>query len=73
MPITYTMEKSKKGKPYVRSVTEGQVTVEDARDLVVAVHTVESALTRIYRKLGVRSRSELALRFAGRPGGSVQP
>lgn len=36
MPITYTMEKSKKGKPYVRSVTEGQVTVEDARDLVVA-------------------------------------
>jgi DNA-binding CsgD family transcriptional regulator len=27
------------------------------------VHTVEAALTRIYAKLGVRSRSELTLRL----------
>ncbi|HET7014727.1 MAG TPA: AAA family ATPase [Streptosporangiaceae bacterium] len=40
---------------------------EVARDLVIAVHSVESALTSVYRKLGVRSRSELAARFASGP------
>jgi DNA-binding CsgD family transcriptional regulator len=29
----------------------------------VTVHTVESNLTRIYEKLGVRSRTELARRL----------
>ena len=33
---------------------------EVAAELVVTVHTVEAALTRIYAKLGVRSRTELA-------------
>jgi DNA-binding CsgD family transcriptional regulator len=28
------------------------------------VHTVEKALTRIYARLGVRSRTELALKLA---------
>jgi DNA-binding NarL/FixJ family response regulator len=37
---------------------------EVASELVVAVHTVESALTRIYGKLGVRSRTELARHLA---------
>lgn len=54
-------------------VARGLSNREVARDLVIEVHTVESALTHIYRKLGVRSRSELALRFARRPGNSFQP
>jgi DNA-binding NarL/FixJ family response regulator len=33
---------------------------EAAAELVVAVHTIEAALTRVYAKLGVRSRTELA-------------
>ena len=35
-------------------------TSEVAAELVVSVHTVESTLTQVYRKLGVRSRTELA-------------
>ena len=49
-------------------VARGLSNREVASELVIAVHSVESALTRVYRKLGVRSRSELALRFAARPG-----
>jgi DNA-binding CsgD family transcriptional regulator len=49
-------------------VARGLSNREVAGELVIAVHSVESALTRVYRKLGVRSRSELALRFAARPG-----
>jgi DNA-binding CsgD family transcriptional regulator len=48
-------------------VARGLTNREVARDLVIAVHSVESALTSVYRKLGVRSRSELAARFAARP------
>jgi DNA-binding CsgD family transcriptional regulator len=33
---------------------------EVAAALFVTVHTVEAHLTRIYRKLGIRSRRELA-------------
>ncbi len=47
-------------------VARGHTNREVAAELVVALHTVESALTRIYSKLGVRSRSELTLRFAAR-------
>jgi DNA-binding NarL/FixJ family response regulator len=35
-----------------------------AAELFVSVHTIEAALTRIYSKLHVRSRTELAARFA---------
>ena len=45
-------------------VAEGRPNKEVAAELVVSVHTVEGALTRVYRKLGVRSRAELARRFA---------
>ena len=45
-------------------VAEGRSNKEVAAALVVSVHTVEAALTRVYRKLGVRSRAELARRFA---------
>ena len=48
-------------------VAGGSSNKEVAAALVVTVHTVEGALTRVYRKLGVRSRTELAARFAGEP------
>ena len=48
-------------------VGRGLSNKEVAAELVVTVRTVESNLTRIYRKLGVRSRAELAHRLsAGR-------
>src|SRR5947208_3898886 len=46
-------------------VAEGKTNREVAAILVVADRTVESALTQIYRKLDVRSRTELARRLAG--------
>jgi DNA-binding NarL/FixJ family response regulator len=47
-------------------VAEGKTNKEAAAILVVADRTIESALTQIYRKLGVRSRTQLA-RKLGRP------
>ena len=44
-------------------VAEGQTNREVAAALFVTEHTVEGALTRAYRKLGVRSRTELAHRL----------
>jgi DNA-binding NarL/FixJ family response regulator len=41
-------------------VAEGKTNREVAAELVLSVHTVEAALTSVYRKLGVRSRTELA-------------
>jgi DNA-binding CsgD family transcriptional regulator len=45
-------------------VGEGRTNREVAAALFVTEHTVEAALTRVYRKLGVRSRAELAHRLA---------
>jgi DNA-binding CsgD family transcriptional regulator len=44
-------------------VAEGRTNREVAAALFVTEHTVEGALTRVYRKLGVRSRTELAHRL----------
>jgi DNA-binding CsgD family transcriptional regulator len=44
-------------------VAEGRTNREVAAALFVTEHTVEGALTRAYRKLGVRSRAELAHRL----------
>jgi DNA-binding NarL/FixJ family response regulator len=44
-------------------VAEGKTNKEVAAFLVVADRTVESTLTQIYRKLNVRSRTELARRL----------
>jgi DNA-binding NarL/FixJ family response regulator len=44
-------------------VVEGKTNREVAAELFVAVKTVEAALTRIYDKLGVRSRTQLAGRL----------
>jgi DNA-binding CsgD family transcriptional regulator len=42
----------------------GRRNAEIARELQVSPKTVESHLTRIYRKVGVRSRTELAALLA---------
>ena len=42
---------------------EGRANKEIAAALFVSERTVESNLTRAYRKLGVRSRTELARRL----------
>jgi DNA-binding CsgD family transcriptional regulator len=49
-------------------VAEGRTNREVAGVQFVSVHTVEANLKRIYRKLGVRSRTELAKRLGERPG-----
>ncbi|MBA3365143.1 MAG: helix-turn-helix transcriptional regulator, partial [Actinobacteria bacterium] len=41
-------------------VAEGRTNREVAAALFLTEHSVETALTRVYRKLGVRSRGELA-------------
>lgn len=45
-------------------VAAGRTNPEVAAELFLTVHTVEKALTRIYAKLGIRSRTELARRLA---------
>ena len=47
-------------------VASGRTNNEVATELYVSVHTVEKALTRIYGKLGVRSRTELARKLAAK-------
>jgi DNA-binding CsgD family transcriptional regulator len=47
-------------------IAEGLTNREAAGRLFVTVHTVEAALVRVYAKLGVRSRSELAGRLVSR-------
>jgi DNA-binding CsgD family transcriptional regulator len=44
-------------------VAEGHTNREVAAELFLTVRSVETALTRIYRKVGVRSRAELAHRL----------
>ena len=44
-------------------VARGSTNREVADALFVSVHTVEAHLKRIYRKLGIRSRTELASKF----------
>ena len=47
-------------------VAQGKTNREVADRLFLTVHSVETALTRIYRKLGIRSRTELASRYAAK-------
>jgi DNA-binding CsgD family transcriptional regulator len=51
-------------------VAAGSTNREAAEALFVSVHTIEANLKRIYRKLGIRSRTELASTFFSRPSGS---
>jgi DNA-binding NarL/FixJ family response regulator len=50
-------------------VAQGQTNREVAAQLFTTVGTVEQHLTRIYRKLGIRSRTQLARAVAD---GSLQ-
>jgi DNA-binding NarL/FixJ family response regulator len=54
---------------------EGRRNKEIAAAMYVTVATVEAHLSRVYRKLGVRSRAELASRFSRdtRSDGSTGP
>jgi DNA-binding CsgD family transcriptional regulator len=45
-------------------VAAGKSNKETAATLFLSVHTVEDALKRIYRKLDVRSRTELSRRLS---------
>ncbi|HKY25412.1 MAG TPA: AAA family ATPase [Gaiella sp.] len=45
-------------------VAEGRTNREVAAALYLTEHSVETALTRVYRKLGIRSRAELARELA---------
>jgi DNA-binding CsgD family transcriptional regulator len=47
-----------------RLAAEGRANKEIAAALFMSVHTVEAHLTRVYRKLGIHSRGELAGRLA---------
>jgi len=47
-------------------VAEGSTNREVAAALFLTEHSVETALTRVYRKLGVRSRAELARLLAAK-------
>ena len=49
-----------------RLVAQGSTNREVAAALFLTEHSVETALTRVYRKLGVRSRAELASRYASK-------
>jgi DNA-binding CsgD family transcriptional regulator len=53
-----------------RLVATGRTNREVAVELFVSVHTVEANLKRIFRKLGIRSRTELASRFPREETGS---
>jgi DNA-binding CsgD family transcriptional regulator len=46
-------------------VAAGKTNREAAAALFLSVHTVEGTLRRVYRKLGVRSRTELSRRLNG--------
>jgi DNA-binding CsgD family transcriptional regulator len=51
-----------------RLVAEGRANKQVANDLHLSVKTVEWNLTKIYRKVGVRSRTELIALRASKPG-----
>ena len=51
-------------------VAAGGTNREVADALFISIHTVEANLKRIYRKLGIRSRTELASALLSRPSGS---
>ena len=54
-------------------VASGRTSREVARALFMSPKTVEANLTRIYRKLGIRSRAELGAKMAQRERGNPAP
>ena len=53
-----------------RLAAEGRMSKEIAAALFMSVHTVEAHLTHVYRKLGIRSRGQLANRLP-KPAGEA--
>ena len=53
-------------------IARGRTNREVAAELDISTKTVEWHLSRIYRKAGVRSRTELALRVAHNPRHPLQ-
>jgi DNA-binding NarL/FixJ family response regulator len=72
LPVTGMLGRLSAGEHAIaQGVLAGRTNQQIARDLRYSPKTVEWNLTRIYRKLGVRSRTELAVRLArdvGAPG-----
>jgi DNA-binding CsgD family transcriptional regulator len=56
-----------------RMVAEGLTNREVAAALFTSVNTVQSVLKSVFRKMGVRSRTELASRLARQPSGESDP
>jgi DNA-binding NarL/FixJ family response regulator len=56
-------------KQVAELVASGMTNREVAARLFASVRTVEGHLAAVYRKLGIRSRTELAARFAAEPDG----
>ncbi len=56
-----------------RAVAAGASNRQIAEQMFLSVKTVEATLTRIYRKLGVRSRTQLAATLAPRVSGDHHP
>jgi len=54
-----------------RLAASGQTNREIASALFVSVKTVEDNLSRVYRKLGIRSRAQLGVSLARAPGSGV--
>ena len=52
---------------------DGRHNKEIAAEMFIAVSTVEAHLSRAYRKLGVRSRTELATRLANQVDAAAEP
>ena len=53
-------------------VADGKTNKEVAAELVVSVRAVEANLSRIYGKLGIRSRAELARRYRAEEDAGVR-
>jgi DNA-binding CsgD family transcriptional regulator len=51
---------SRREREIAQLVAEGRTSREVADELIIGVRTVESHLARVYAKLGVRSRNDLA-------------
>jgi DNA-binding NarL/FixJ family response regulator len=72
-PVLPSSELTPTEQRIARLVGEGKKNREVADALFISVKTVEANLSRIFHKLGVRSRTELARRVATTETGRVSP